>query len=267
MISAEATAAPSPLTIADLTVAYSAATGTYEALRHFSLDVRAGEFVAIVGPSGCGKSTLLSAIMGQAPVTAGTILQGGHAAIGPSRGRATVFQDARLLPWRTVLGNIMLGLDAQKVPKTEARRRAECEIERVGLRGFADFYPGQLSGGMQQRVNLARALAVGPSLLMLDEPFAALDAQTRERMQYELIGIWESSRVTTLFVTHQIDEALFLADRVVVIGGKPGRVVEEINVPFGRPRNLQLKRTDTFHHAEDRIWKLIADLDQSAARQ
>jgi NitT/TauT family transport system ATP-binding protein len=216
-----------------------------------------GEFVAIIGPSGCGKSTLLNAIMGLLPASQGSVSVAGKPVRGPAANRATVFQEPRLLPWRTVLRNVSLGLEAQGVKRAESKARATREIERVGLDGFENFYPGQLSGGMQQRVNLARALAVAPALLLLDEPFAALDAQTREQMQSELMRIWQQTRATTLFVTHQIDEALFLADRVLVLSSRPGHISREFVIGLERPRSLAMKRTAVFHEYEDALWSEI----------
>jgi NitT/TauT family transport system ATP-binding protein len=168
-----------------------------------------------------------------------------------------VFQDGRLLPWRTVLANITLPLEGRGVPKAEARDRAMALVERVGLTRFAKAFPNQLSGGMQQRVNLARALVVNPQVLLLDEPFAALDAQTREYMQQELLNIWERDRVTAIFVTHQIDEAIFLADRVLVLSSSPGRLKREFVIDLLRPRHLAVKRSAQFHGYEDAIWTEI----------
>jgi NitT/TauT family transport system ATP-binding protein len=170
-----------------------------------------------------------------------------------------VFQDASLLPWRTVLGNVRYGLECIGVPRREARERAMHFVELVGLQGFEHSYPHELSGGMQQRVNLARALVMDPKILLMDEPFAALDAQTREAMQEELLRIWKAAGKTVLFITHQIDEAIFLSDRVIVFSARPGRVRESIPVDIERPRALRLKREARFHALEDRIWTLVHD--------
>ena len=186
------------------------------ALQDVDLQVMEGEFLSIVGPSGCGKTTFLSVVDGLIPATAGTITVDGREVNAPGPDRAMVFQDASLLPWRTVLGNVVYGLECQRVPAREARERARHFIDMVGLSGFEQHYPHELSGGMQQRVNLARALVMDPQILLMDEPFAALDAQTRELMQEELLQIWLKARKTVLFITHQIDEAIFLSDRVVV---------------------------------------------------
>ncbi len=224
-----------------------------------------GEFVAMVGRSGCGKTTFLSVVDGLVPASAGRILVDGEVVTRPGPDRAVVFQDASLLPWRTVLGNVAYGLECLGVGARERKERAARFIELVGLAGFEPHYPHELSGGMQQRVNLARALAVDPKILLMDEPFASLDAQTRELMQEELLRIWLAARKTVLFVTHQIDEAIYLADRVVVFSGRPGRVKDEIPVAIARPRALGLKREARFHAIEDRIWGLIED-DVKAAR-
>lgn len=243
--------------VQNVVIRYERAGFAVTAVQDLSLDVRDGEFVAIVGQSGCGKSTLLKAIDGLIPVASGAIEVDGRRVTRPGPSKAMVFQDGRLLPWRTVLGNITLPLEARRVPKAQARERAMDLIERVGLARFAKAYPNQLSGGMQQRVNLARALVVNPQVLLLDEPFAALDAQTREYMQQELLNIWERERVTAIFVTHQIDEALFLADRVLVLSASPGRLKKEFVVEIPRPRTLGIKRTPLFHEYEDAIWNEI----------
>ncbi len=243
--------------VQDVVIRYERAGFAVTAVEGLSLSVRDGEFVAVVGQSGCGKSTLLKAIDGLIPVASGYIEVDGRRVTRPGPAKAMVFQDGRLLPWRTVLGNIMLPLEGRGVPKAEARERAMALVERVGLTRFAKAFPNQLSGGMQQRVNLARALVVNPQVLLLDEPFAALDAQTREYMQQELLNIWERDRVTAVFVTHQIDEAIFLADRVLVLSSSPGRLRREFVIDIPRPRQLAVKRTPQFHAYEDAIWSEI----------
>ncbi len=228
-----------------------------------SLEVIEGEFVSIVGPSGCGKTTFLNAVDGLIPISGGSLELDGRPVRGPGRDRAMVFQQPSLLPWRSVLRNITYGLELEG-------RRSRAEIKEAGLRylslvgldGFANVYPGQLSGGMQQRVNLARALATDPEMLLLDEPFASLDAQTREFMQLELLRIWRQSRKTALFITHDIKEAIYLADRVVVFTARPGRVKEVVPVPLPRPRELRVKRDPRFIEIEDRVWNCI---EQEAA--
>jgi NitT/TauT family transport system ATP-binding protein len=222
-----------------------------------------GELVSIVGPSGCGKSTFLNAVDGLIRVTSGAILVNGRAVDGPGPDRAMVFQHDSLFPWRTVLENVMYGLDLQgRLARTERRERARALVELVGLAGFAEHYPHELSGGMRQRVNIARALVVEPQLLLLDEPFAALDAQTREFMQVELLKILARARTTALFVTHQISEAVFLSDRVVVFSARPARIKDVIAVDLPPERSLTLKHQPAFVELEQRIWRLI---EQEAA--
>jgi NitT/TauT family transport system ATP-binding protein len=230
------------------------------ALGNVSLTVDDGEFVCIVGPSGCGKTTFLNIVAGLIPYDGGRIEIGGKQVIGPGRDRAMVFQQACLLPWRSTLDNVMYGMQLHRRFKPdEMKARAQLFVDLVGLRGFERRNPAELSGGMQQRVNLARALATDPEILLMDEPFAALDAQTREFMQAELLRIWRESRKTVMFVTHQIDEAIFLADRVIVFGTRPGHVRAEFAVPFARPRKLTLKRTPEFLALFDKIWTLIEE--------
>ncbi len=227
------------------------------AIDRLNMAIEEGEFVSVVGPSGCGKSTLLKIVDGLCTPTGGQVLLDGRAVSRPGRDRAVVFQDASLFPWYTVLGNVSYGLECHGARSREARQRAQPFIELVGLAGFEHHYPYELSGGMQQRVNLARALAVDPELLLMDEPFAALDAQTRELMQHELLRIWEATGKTVLFITHQIDEAIYLADRVVVMSARPGRILDDIRIDISRPRHLWVKRSAPFLEYVDRIWNLI----------
>jgi NitT/TauT family transport system ATP-binding protein len=229
-----------------------------------SLSVNDGEFVGIVGPSGCGKTTLLNVVAGLLPYDEGSLTIAGERVQGPGTNRSMVFQNASLLPWRTVFDNVRYGMEMQRrfdAPRMNAR--TEEMIRLVGLAGFEQRFPSELSGGMQQRVNLARALATDPDVLLMDEPFAALDAQTREFMQAELLKIWSKSKKTVLFITHQIDEAVFLADRVVVMGTRPGRIKKEFPISFDRPRSLSLKRDPKFLATCDDIWRLI---EQEAER-
>jgi NitT/TauT family transport system ATP-binding protein len=233
--------------------------GDLEAVRGLDIAVERGEFIAVVGPSGCGKTTFLRMVAGLEPATSGTILLDGAPLSGPGGNRGFVFQNDSLLPWRTVLGNALIGPEvAGQLGATERQRTLDL-LKLVGLGGFEQYYPRQLSGGMRQRVNLARALAIDPDVLLMDEPFASLDAQTREIMQTELLRIWEQGRKTVLFVTHQIDEAVFLADRVLVFARRPGRLQENVEIALPRPRGLELKRTPEFVAYVDRIWKLIED--------
>ena len=229
------------------------------ALDDVTLKVMDGEFLSIVGPSGCGKTTFLSVVDGLLPATGGRILLDGKGVTQPGRDRAVVFQDASLLPWRTVQGNVLYGLECQGVNSREARERAQQFTEMVGLRGFENHYPHELSGGMQQRVNLARALVMDPQILLMDEPFASLDAQTREVMQEELLQIWRQAKKTVLFITHQINEAVYLSDKVVVFTARPGKVKQTVSIDIERPRKLAVKRDPRFLQAEDCIWNLIED--------
>jgi NitT/TauT family transport system ATP-binding protein len=230
------------------------------ALSDVSLSVSAGEFVAIVGPSGCGKTTLLNIVAGLLPYDRGTVAIDGSRIHGPGVDRAVVFQHASLLPWRTIAGNVRYGMELQKrFDETTMRERTAHFVNMVGLSGFEKHYPSELSGGMQQRVNLARALASDPVVLLMDEPFAALDAQTREYMQAELLKIWSQARKTVLFITHQINEAVYLADRVAVMGPRPGTVKGTFAVPFDRPRPLAVKRETRFLQLEDAIWQLVEE--------
>jgi NitT/TauT family transport system ATP-binding protein len=236
------------------------------ALSDVSLAVAEGEFVAIVGPSGCGKTTLLNIVAGLLRYDAGTVAIDGTRVDGPGTDRAVVFQHSSLLPWRTIAGNVRYGMELQKrFSRAQMLERTNEFIRLVGLTGFERHYPSELSGGMQQRVNLARALASDPVVLLMDEPFAALDAQTREHMQAELLKIWSNAKKTVLFITHQINEAVYLADRVVVLSPRPGRIKGVFDVPFTRPRELSLKREPRFVQLEDAIWELVEEKAGEAA--
>ena len=232
---------------------------TTDVLKDITLGIEKSEFVCMIGHSGCGKSTMLNIVAGLTTTSNGCVLLENREVNAPGPDRAVVFQDASLLPWRTVLRNVLYGLECLGVKTREAKERAAHFIEMVGLAGFEQHYPYELSGGMQQRVNLARALVMDPKILLMDEPFASLDAQTREAMQEELLRIWVKANKTVLFVTHQIDEAIYLSDRVAVFSGRPGRVKEIIPVAIERPRRLTLKREPRFHAIEDRIWSLIEE--------
>jgi len=227
-----------------------------------------GEFMAIVGPSGCGKTSLMSIVAGLLPYEEGRVVIDGKSVRGPGVDRAVVFQHASLLPWRTVAGNVRYGMELQRrFDAATMQQRTEFFTKLVGLQGFERHFPSELSGGMQQRTNLARALAADPVVLLMDEPFAALDAQTREFMQAELLKIWAEARKTVLFITHQINEAVYLADRVAVLSSRPGRLKKVFPIPFGRPRTLSLKRDPKFLEIEDEIWKLIEEERQPGDRK
>jgi NitT/TauT family transport system ATP-binding protein len=216
------------------------------ALRDIKLDIRAAEFISIVGPSGCGKTTLLKILAGILNRSAGKVVMQGRSLSGPSRELGVVFQAPVLLPWRTVLQNVMVPIEIQKRDRAEFGARARQLIAMVGLSGFENKYPSELSGGMQQRVGICRALVHDPSFLLMDEPFGALDAMTRESMNEELQRIWSESRKTILLVTHSIPEAVYLADRVVVMTPRPGRIVDVITVDLPRPRTLAMQNTPEF---------------------
>src|SRR4030095_3090946 len=208
--------------------------------------------MATVGPSACGKTSMLNIIAGLLPYEEGNVSIDGKRVSGPGIDRAVVFQHSSLLPWRTIAGNVRYGMELQRrFDEKTMKERADYFIKLVGLTGFEKHYPSELSGGMQQRVNLARALAADPAVLLMDEPFAALDAQTREFMQAELLKIWSQARKTVLFITHQINEAIYLADRVAVMSARPGHVKGIFDIPFERPRQLGLKRDPRFLQFED----------------
>jgi NitT/TauT family transport system ATP-binding protein len=224
------------------------------------LTVYEGELIAIVGPSGCGKSTFLSAVDGLVRVSGGEIRVDDHPIEGPGGDRAMVFQNDSLFPWRTVQDNVSYGLDLQgKLPRQARHERVMKLVELVGLKGFEKHFPHELSGGMRQRVNIARALATDPELLLLDEPFAALDAQTREFMQVELLKILARAGKTAIFITHQIDEAIFLADRVVVFSARPAKVKTIVDVNLQGQRTLEIKMQPMFRELYDHIWHLIEE--------
>jgi NitT/TauT family transport system ATP-binding protein len=241
----------------DVGVTYESKGRETLAVSGVNLTMDDGEFVAIVGPSGSGKSTFLMAVDGLIPLSAGHITVNGRRVTRPGPDQAVVFQDASLLPWRTVLGNVTYGLELAHRPRKEREEIGRALLNVTGLSGFEAFYPRQLSGGMQQRVNIARALAADPEVLLLDEPFSGLDAQTRETMQGELLKIWDERKKTAIFVTHQIDEAVYLADRVIAFSARPARIVAEWKVPFARPRPLELKQSQEGHDLEREIWHVV----------
>jgi len=232
---------------------------TVEVLRGFDLDVREGEFISILGPSGCGKSTFLSILAGLAERTGGDIAVSGRALRGVNPNQGVVFQGYALFPWRTVLENIEVGLEIRGVGKRERRRTATEYLELVGLHGFADRYPHEISGGMKQRVAIARSLAYEPDVLLMDEPFAALDAQTREILQGELLRIWEQRRKTIVFITHSLDEAIFLSDRVAVMTRRPGAIKAVLDVQLPRPRPAELRNAPEFVRLRQQVWDILKD--------
>jgi len=219
---------------------------TIHALANIGLEVAPGEFITIVGPSGCGKSTLLKILAGLVQHTSGTVEIAGRQVTGPIRDLGVVFQSPVLLPWRTVLDNVLVPCEIQGLDREESRKRALELLDMVGLSGFEGKYPKELSGGMQQRVGICRALVHRPAFLLMDEPFGALDAMTRETMNLELLRIWKEQATTVLLVTHSIPEAVFLADRVVVMTPRPGRITEILDVDLPRPRTLEMFNTEKF---------------------
>ena len=226
------------LTVENLNKKYVSHGSVTSALVDINLRIEEGEFVCLLGPSGCGKSTLLKIIAGLIPATSGRITINGRPVSGPGPERAVVFQDYALFPWMTVRDNVEFGLEARRLPVAERREVSSRLLKVVGLSDFAERFPHQLSGGMKQRVSIARALAVDPSLLLMDEPFGALDAQTRHLLQDELLRIWREYRKTVVFVTHSIEEAIYLSDRIVVMTARPGRVKQIVVVSEARPRDM-----------------------------
>ncbi|HTM50759.1 MAG TPA: ABC transporter ATP-binding protein [Bryobacteraceae bacterium] len=235
---------------------------TIQALRDVNLEVEdafssdgrdVGEFRVLLGPSGCGKSTVLRIIAGLDQPDTGEVLVNGKPVTGPGRDRGMVFQKYTSFPWLTVAGNIDYGMKINGVPEAERRKTVDHLVEAVGLAGFAKVYPNTLSGGMQQRVAIARTLALRPQVVLMDEPFGALDAQTRTDMQELLLRIWDESASTVLFVTHDVDEAIYLADRIYIMCAGPGTIIEDLPIPFGRPREPAVKQAREFHELQQHV--------------
>jgi NitT/TauT family transport system ATP-binding protein len=245
------------LVLRDVEKSFETRNGPLQALQNINLALDDGEFVSVVGASGCGKSTLLRIIAGLEQATAGELILDGAPLLGPGKDRGMVFQAYTLYPWLSALDNIEFGL--RHLPRKQRSTVARRFLDVVGLIDFADSYPSQLSGGMQQRIAIARALALEPSILLMDEPFGALDAQTRSLMQELLLSIWERDRLSVLFVTHDIDEAIFLADRICVLATKPGRVREVIDVPLQRPRSFAQQMESEFLALKQHVRSLIHD--------
>jgi NitT/TauT family transport system ATP-binding protein len=237
---------------------YAGRDGQVAALADISLNVGAGRFVVIVGPSGCGKSTLLMILAGLRHASRGTIRCAGEPIDEPDPDRVgVVFQEASLFPWLTALDNIEFPLALRRAPREARRQRALAMLDLVGLEGFGAKYPHELSGGMKQRVSIARGLVQDPPILLMDEPFAALDEQTRMTMGHELLRIWGETAKTILFVTHSLTEAVYLADEVLVMSARPGRIVDHLTIPLPRPRTYEMLSGDTFGTLRDRIWRHI----------
>jgi NitT/TauT family transport system ATP-binding protein len=228
------------------------------ALEDVSLEVREREFLALLGPSGCGKSTLLYLVGGFLPTETGKILVDGKPVAGPGPDRGIVFQNFALFPWKTVRKNVLYGLERQGLQREEREKRAQAFIDLVGLTGFEESYPSQLSGGMKQRTAIARTLAFDPRMLLMDEPFGALDAQTRSLMQSELLAIWEKTRKTVIFVTHDVQEAVYLAERVAVMSARPGRIKTIVDTRFDKD-DPEVHRTKVFVDKVDEVWNLVRE--------
>lgn len=231
----------------------------FVAVKDFNLTVRKGEFLTIVGPSGCGKSTFLDIVAGLAYPTSGEVYIDGKLITGPALDRGIVLQGYALFPWRTIRKNVEFGLEIKGIPKRDRVDISQKYLNLVGLQGFDDRYPYQLSGGMKQRVAIARALAYDPEVLLMDEPFAAVDAQTRETLQDELLRIWEETHKTIIFITHSIDEAIFLADRVAVMTANPGTLKEIVEINLPRPRNDGVRSSTEFGWIRHKVWELLHD--------
>ena len=236
-----------------------------EVLGGINLSVAKGEFVSVIGPSGCGKSTLLRIIDGLIQPDEGRVLVDNRQVTAPGADRAVVFQYFGLYPWRSVLRNVEFGLELKKVPAAQRRRIALENIAQVGLRGFENHYPHELSGGMRQRVGFARALALDPDIILMDEPFSSVDEQTRELLQEQLLELWGSTKKTVLFITHSIDEAVYMADRVIVMGARPGRIVEEIKVDLERPRSAAVRAQPKFGEIRGYAWEILKKAMREAA--
>ncbi len=238
---------------------FAGGRGALEVLRDIRFSVSAGEFVSIIGPSGCGKTTLLRILHGLEPTTSGMVSVLGQRVQAPSPSSAIVFQQFNLFPWLTVARNVSFGMEVAKLPPARCRERTERFVRLVGLEGFSQHYPHELSGGMQQRVGLARALALDPEVLLLDEPFGALDAITREQLQREISVILAQSPKTVVFITHNMDEAIFFSDRILVMGARPGRILEEVEVNLPRPREADAVRASRqFAQLREHLWSLLS---------
>ena len=249
------------LRVVDVCKTFAASPGrdALQVLQDIRFEVSNGEFVSIIGPSGCGKTTLLRILHGLEPATSGAVFVSGKRVERPSPLSAIVFQHFNLFPWLSVRENISFGLEIAKFPAEECTSRTDRFIELVGLQGFSRHYPHEISGGMQQRVGLARALALDPDILLLDEPFGSLDAITREQLQREIAGIWARSPKTVVFITHNMDEAIYFSDRILVMSPRPGRILEEVRVDFPRPREANaIRASRQFAEMREHLWSLLS---------
>jgi NitT/TauT family transport system ATP-binding protein len=250
--------AASAIEVAHVSHVYEGREGRVPALDDISMSVGAGRFVVIVGPSGCGKTSLLMMLAGLRRASQGTILCAGRPILEPDPDRVgVVFQEASLFPWLSAIDNIEFPLALRHAPKDERRQRATAMLNLVGLQGFDTRYPHELSGGMKQRVSIARGLVQDPPVLLMDEPFAALDEQTRMTMGHELLRIWSQTSKTVVFITHSLTEAVYLADEVLVMSARPGRIIDRITITLPRPRTYEMMATDVFGRLRDRIWQQI----------
>jgi len=258
MSAAQNAQAKTAVEVRGLSHVYAGREGAVPALSDIELDVPAGRFVVIVGPSGCGKTSLLMMLAGLRPPSSGTILCDGRPITKPDPARVgVVFQEASLYPWLTAVENVEFPLVLKHAPRAERRARAEAMLKLVGLDGFGTRYPHELSGGMKQRVSIARGLVQDPPVLLMDEPFAALDEQTRMTMGHELLRIWSQTAKTVVFITHSLTEAVYLADEVIVMSARPGRILDRIAIDLPRPRTYQMMATDLFGRLRERIWEQI----------
>jgi NitT/TauT family transport system ATP-binding protein len=252
---------PATLSVDKVSKVFSGRAGgaPLEVLRSVSFQAQPGEFISLIGPSGCGKTTLLRIVHGLDVATAGSVCFDGRPVAAPDQTRAVIFQGFNLFPWRTVQQNIAFGLEVRRDDAGKLNERVGEMVDLVGLGGFEHHYPHEISGGMQQRVGIARALALDPAVLLMDEPFGALDAITREKLQRDIADILARQPKTTLFITHNMDEAIFFSDRILVFGTRPGRIIEEVDVPFERPRTVDVVRASRqFAELRERLWALLS---------
>ena len=256
----------SMISLREVSKSYSGSGGTNVSVTDVDLDIDEGEFITLVGPSGCGKSTVLNMIAGLLEPTSGEVLVHGERVTGPGPDRGVIFQQYALFPWLTALENVAFGLRLQGIGRKERRLRALHYLELVGLQNFEDAFPKELSGGMKQRCAIARAYAVNPSTLLMDEPFGALDSLTREQMQDDLLHTWEQERRTAVFITHDVDEAVYLASRVVVMSPRPGRITEIIDVPLAYPRTEELRLSGEFLDLRSRVWRAAHRVDERSGQ-
>lgn len=243
--------------IKQLSKVFAGVSGEVVALQNIDFSVKQGEFVSIVGTSGCGKSTLLSIVAGLSKHTSGEILVEGKAISGPGSDRAVVFQSDATFPWLTVSENIEYGMKVKRMSKEARKKKCDELLELLELEKFRDAYPREMSGGMRKRIDIGRAYAVEPQILLMDEPFGALDVVTREAMQDELLRIWSERRKTVIFVTHDLEEAMFLSDRIILLSPRPGRIKQIIDLPFGRPRTQQLRESHEFYELRNQLRKIM----------